>query len=983
MPEKDNQEQKSYIALREEQILQQWDDKKIFQKTLDKESPKGNFVFFEGPPTANGRPGIHHIIARAFKDIMPRYKTMQGFHVERKGGWDTHGLPVELQVEKQLEISGKPDIEKYGVKEFNKKCKESVWQFKDEWEKLTKRIAYWVDIENPYITYKNEYIESLWWILKQVEEKGLLYKGYKVVPHCPRCGTTLSSHEVAQGYKNIEEPSVYIKFKVVGEDNTYILSWTTTPWTLPGNIGLAVGEQVDYVKVKKDNSIYILAKALVEKVLEENYEIIEEIKGSDLVGMEYEPLFPNVIEKGDKNAWTINVADFVTIEDGTGIVHTAAMYGEDDFEFGLKYNLPLQHSVGEDGCFMPSVTKWAGKFVKDEEVERDIINDLDERNLLLKEKSYEHDYPFCWRCDSPLLYYAKDSWFIKMSDLRQKLVDTNAQVNWVPAHIRDGRFGEWLKNARDWAISRSRYWGTPIPVWECADCKSYDVIGSLEDLENKTGSLPKDDEGNVDVHRPYIDDLTYKCDCGGEKKRILEVFDCWYDSGSMPFAQHHYPFENKELIDNGDQFPADYICEAIDQTRGWFYTLLAVSTVLDRGMPYKNVICLGHIRDKHGKKMSKSKGNVVDPWMIADKFGIDALRMHLYSINQPGDPKNFDEKSVEDVMRKVIMLMDNVTKFYSLYQKEEFENKELKLDNVLDKWIVAKLHTLIKEVTQDLDKYFVYEASRKIISFIDELSTWYLRRSRDRFKAEGNDQQQALTTLHYVLFNTIKVLAPFTPMFVENLYQKLHGSKESIHLEDWPTFNEEYIDTEIIIEMDKVQKIVEMVHSLRAEHSLKVRQPLQAVMLPEGYIKDDNMFSIISDEVNVKEIKIGNKPEDSNWVVKSSSASTKSSEGQGSGGHGENNIWLALNTKLTPELKAEGLVREVVRNVNNLRKKKGLTINDFVELNLATQEAELKEIIVNFKEAICKDTLCKDIIWHDSLEGNNLKVNGMKLVAKF
>jgi len=928
-------ENKSQFAKNEEEILDFWKKNKIFQKTLQKDAPKGNFVFFEGPPTANGRPGIHHVLARAFKDVIPRFKTMQGYHVDRKAGWDTHGLPVELQVEKELEISGKPDIEKYGVEEFNKKCKQSVWQYKEEWERLTERIAFWVDMDNPYITYNNEYIESLWWILKQVNEKGLLYKGYKVVPHCPRCGTALSSHEVAQGYKNVEENSVYMKFKVKGEDNTYILSWTTTPWTLPGNVALAVGEEIDYVKVKVDNEFWYLAKALVNDVFENEVEVVEQIKGSELIGKEYESLFPNAIPKDTENyenGFKVYAADFVTTEDGTGVVHTAVLYGEDDYQLGEKVGLPKFHTVGEDGKFLETVEKWAGKFVKNKTVEKEIVEDLKERGLLYKEKMYEHDYPFCWRCDSPLLYYANDSWFIKMSQLKEQLIANNQEINWVPDYIKNGRFGEWLENVKDWAISRQRYWGTPIPVWECDKCNKLEVIGSMSEFEEKFGSLPKDKEGNLDLHKPFIDEMKYDCECGGQMVRTADVFDCWYDSGSMPFAQHHYPFEKKELIDSGEQFPAEYICEAIDQTRGWFYLLLAVSTVLEKGAPYKNVICLGHIRDSEGKKMSKSKGNVVDPWLVADKYGIDALRMQLYSMNQPGDPKNFDEKQTQEVLRKVVMLLGNVVNFYEMYADKDVELGLVKLnaENVLDKWIITKLNLLIKEITDDLNNYHIFEAARRLIQFIDELSTWYVRRSRDRFKSEGADKDQAIVTLGFVINSLIKVLAPFAPFVSERIYQRLNKKQESVHLEDWPAFDEAQIDKVVIAKMEKARKIIELGLAARDKAGIKVRQPLEYIRYQAKQLEPE-YEQIIADELNVKEVKYTGE-------VYSKDGRIMLEEGD---------LKIALKIEISEELKLEGIVRELTRQINSLRRKQGLTMDDKVKLVYSTQGENLKKVFAD------------------------------------
>ena len=649
----------------EKKILEFWKENKIFEKSLKKKSPKGNFVFYEGPPTANGKPGIHHVEARAFKDVIPRYKTMQGYHVERKAGWDTHGLPVELEVEKALELKNKKDIENYGIEKFNRKCKESVWKYKEEWEKMTERMGYWIDMENPYITYNNSYIESLWWIIKQIYDKGLIYKGYKVVPQCPRCGTALSSHEVAQGYRSVKEKSIYIKFKLKNRNNEYILAWTTTPWTLPGNIALAIGEKIEYVKIKHNNEFYYLAKNLLDKINGE-YKIVEELRGKEMIGWEYEPLFGGVIkgdEKNAENAFKIYPANFVSTEDGTGIVHTAVMYGVDDYELGEKIGLPKIHTVNFDGTFNELVPQWKGKFVKD--AEKEIIEELEDRNILYNTEEYVHDYPFCWRCDSPLIYYARDSWYFEMSKLREKLIKNNEKINWVPEHIKEGRFGEWLRDVKDWAISRERYWGTPIPIWICEKCKEMKVIASRKELG-------VDDK--FDLHKPFIDEIKFKCKCGGEMKRTPEVMDCWFDSGAMPFAQYHYPFENKNFIDRKEQFPADFISEAVDQTRGWFYTLLAISTMLGKESPYKNVICLGHILDKDGQKMSKHIGNVIDPILMIEKYGADVVRWYIYSVNQPGEPKRFSEDALKESGSMFNTLL-NVLSFYKMFEDGvEIEN---------------------------------------------------------------------------------------------------------------------------------------------------------------------------------------------------------------------------------------------------------------------------------------------------------------------
>ncbi|MFH1598441.1 MAG: isoleucine--tRNA ligase [Patescibacteria group bacterium] len=922
----------------EEEVLKFWEDNQIFQQSLDKKSPKGDFIFYEGPPTANGRPHIGHVLARAFKDLFPRYKTMQGYHVARKAGWDTHGLPVELEVEKAINISGKKQIEEFGVEKFNKQCKDSVWKYKGEWEKMTKRIGFWIDLEHPYVTYDNEYIESVWWILKQIWDKQLLYKGHKVVPQCPRCGTALSSHEVAQGYKSITEESVYLKFKLVDQKNTYVLAWTTTPWTLPGNVALALGPKVTYVKVKQGNEYYILAKDRLD-ILESKYEIVEEYKAKDLDGKRYQPLFDFLdLEKvTGKSGYRLALADFVTVEDGTGVVHTAVMYGEDDYNLGEEIGLPKQHTVNDDGTFTDLVKPWAGKFVKDAEAE--ITQHLKDKGLLYKTEQTTHDYPFCWRCETPLLYYAKDSWFIKMSALRSELIANNKKINWIPEYIKEGRFGEWLNEVKDWAISRERYWGTPLPIWQCTSCHQNECLGSIEELTKKVNkSKIKGQEAKLtklDLHRPYVDELVWKCDCGGEMRRVSEVIDCWFDSGSMPFAQWHYPFENEDLIDKGKAYPADFIAEAIDQTRGWFYTLLAIGTLLGKGSPYKNVICHGHVMDAKGQKMSKRLGNVISPWEMIDKFGADAIRWFLYTVNQPGEPKNFDPKAVEDVIKKNFLLLWNVLSFYKTYE-DEVKSDKLKPKHVLDLWVLAKLDLLVKEVTEELDRYQVAGSARKITAFINQLSTWYLRRSRDRFKGDDQkDKDQAILTLQHCLVTLNKVLAPFAPMISEAFYQELNEEQRSIHLEDWPEPAKK-VDEELLTEMETVRLLVEKVLAIRKEAGIKVRQPLASVQVKGKAIKDQ-LLDLAKDELNVKEVNFVKQLEPgAKWAVK------------------EN---VALNTEVSDVLAEEGTVREIIRSVNQLRKKQKLTVSDQIKVIYQADSDQLAKLVDNNKEEILKSTI--------------------------
>ncbi|MFA5023545.1 MAG: isoleucine--tRNA ligase [Patescibacteria group bacterium] len=987
MPLKDQQEAKPSAAnphvLTEEAILNFWESADIFKKSLKKDAPQGNFVFFEGPPTANGIPGIHHVLARAFKDVLPRYKTMNGFRVERKAGWDTHGLPVELQVEKELGISGKPEIERYGIKEFNQRCQESVWKYKDEWEKLTRRIAFWVDLEHPYVTYENYYIESLWTILKEVDQKNLLYKGYKVVPHCPRCGTALSSHEVAQGYKLVKDNSVYLKFKITKgnkdvKEGDFILAWTTTPWTLPGNVALAVGKKITYVLAEVEGARYVLAEERVAQVLKDlSYKIIKKLKGQDLLGLEYEPLFniPGIkaeMDKAGKKAYYVVPADFVTTVDGTGVVHTAVMYGEDDYALGEAVGLPKVHTVDEAGHFTGDLSAYElnGKFVKSATTEKIILDHLKAHDYLLAEEIYEHDYPFCWRCDTPLLYYAKNSWFIAMSQLKEKLLANSETINWVPEHIKTGRFGEWLANVKDWAISRERYWGTPLPIWECPTCQTHKVIGSVEEL----GEL-SDQKATLKskLHRPEIDDYEITCvKCQGKMKRVKEVFDCWFDSGAMPFAQYHYPFENAGLIDKQEQYPADYICEAIDQTRGWFYTLLAISTLLDKGSAYRNVICLGHINDKFGKKMSKSKGNVINPWDVIAAYGVDAVRQHMYTINQPGEGKRYDLDDVKDVFRKNIMLLGNVYKFYEMYAPEikaetKKDSKKDQSQNVLDLWILAKLDILIQKISDELNQYHIYEAAREIPIFIDELSTWYLRRSRDRFKsADEADKQNALITTRLVLMELSKVIAPFMPFMAENLWQKVSGSdfqdkNKSVHLEKWPVASQAALTketAEILNNMDLVRRVVEVGLAKRDEAGIKIRQMLNKITVKTKTEVHLDYIGLISDELNIKEIEFIEAPEDK--------------------------IEVELDTTITPELKQAGIKREIVRFINLLRKEAGLNLADVTTVYLSGATEEIKNALSKMKADILKDTLSDELNFVDTLPSvlveKEIKIDEAKLV---
>jgi isoleucyl-tRNA synthetase len=913
----------------ENKILKFWKEKKIFEKTLKKTKKGRSFVFFEGPPFANGLPGIHHLLARAFKDIILRYKTMQGFYVERKAGWDTHGLPTEMAAEKSLNIKSKKEIEKLGVDKFIAECEKNVFTYKKEWEDFTERIGFWLDLKNPYITCSNEYMESLWWILKQIADKGLLYEDYKVVPYCPRCGTSLSSHEVAQGYKNVEENSVYVKFRLKEEKNTYFLVWTTTPWTLPANVALAVNNGIDYVKVKVGSEYFILAEKRLSVL--DNYDVVEKYKGKDLAGIDYEPLFEPA--KLEKKVYYIISADFVSLEEGTGIVHMAPAFGEDDMEAGKKNNLPVLMTVDEEGRFLAG--EWKGLFVKN--ADPLIIENLKKRGLLFKEEMYKHDYPFCWRCKSPLLYYAKTSWFIRVTGIKKELIENSQSISWEPEYIKKGRFGEWLKEVKDWNLSRERYWGTPLPVWRCQDCKEVRIIESIKELEKLSGKKVKN------LHRPFIDEITFKCDkCGKIMKRVPEVVDCWFDSGSMPFGQWHYPFENKSKIDKMEYFPADFISEAIDQTRGWFYTLLAVSTLLGRGAPYKNVICLGLVLDESSQKMSKSRGNIIKPKDVIDKFGADAARMYFYSVNQAAEPKRFDFKDVESLYRKLFDTIWQCNVFFSTYSSSAKPGVNSK--NVLDRWIISKTENLNKKVIENLDKYDVVSAARLFLDFADDLSNWYVRRSRDRFK--GSDKE-APKTLYYVLLKLSLLLAPFVPFFAEELYKGLKGKKESVHLDDYPKPDKKLIDEELEESMIRVRESAAWGLAKRAEANRKVRQPLSLYDTvspspsPSDY--DEELLELIKDELNVEKVVANKKKlEDS-----------------------------VLNTDLTEELKQKGVNREWVRNVNRIRKKEGFTIKDVAIIDTSSNVTNLEELKNEVK--------AKEINLRKNIDGGEeIEINGEK-----
>ncbi len=889
----------------EERVLAFWERERIFVRSVDERPASNRYVFYEGPPTANGKPGIHHVLGRTFKDAIPRYKTMRGYRVERKAGWDTHGLPVELQVEKQLGISGKPQIETIvqgdvaaSIAKFNALCRESVWQYKDEWERLTKRMGFWLDMEHPYVTLDTDYIESVWWILKQVWDKDLLYEDFKIVPYCTRCGTALSSHEVATGYDEVTDRSVYLKFPVIGRERTYLLAWTTTPWTLPGNVALAVNPDVTYsVFEHPSGERYILADDREAAVFGTAGHAKTPLTSDELLSMRYESLFTVPALVSDAS-YKVYPAGFVTTGDGTGIVHTAVMYGEDDFALGTAVGLPKHHTVDLDGNFTADVIGFAGKKAKDPVTEDELLAALSERELVFKEEPYTHTYPFCWRCATPLLYYGKRSWFIRMSALRDELIARNDTVRWVPDHLKDGRFGEWLREVKDWAISRDRYWGTPLPVWRCQDCDAKRCVGSIAELAEAAGApVPSD------LHRPGIDALTIPCQsCPGTMTRYPEVIDVWFDSGAMPFAQQHYPFEHADRIDAGQDFPADYIAEGIDQTRGWFYTLLAVATLLDRPAPYKAVVSLGLVLDKAGKKMSKSKGNIVDPWAAIDEFGIDPIRWYFYSVNQPADTKRFDPADIAQAVRKVFLPAWNMTEFLALHDANGRENDAEPSDAAaaLDAWLGERRSQVIADVTLSLDAFDFFHATQSIRDYLTELSTWYVRLSRKR------DDAQFAGELRTSLKTAALLLAPFTPFFAELLWERVRSDTDpvSVHLAAWPDSGHDR-DGSLLAPMASAMALVERGRAVRAKLGIAVRQPLASFTFVGEADLAPGTAAIIAQELNVKQVLRTNAGDPS------------------------------FDTVITPELKAEGLARELTRSIQQLRKDAGLQPTDPAAVTIA------------------------------------------------
>jgi isoleucyl-tRNA synthetase len=1006
------------VPAMEESVQNFWEREHIFKKTVEQRHGKPEYVFYEGPPTANGRPGVHHVLARAFKDMFPRYKTMRGFHVSRRGGWDTHGLPVEIEVEKKHGFTHKHQIEEYGIAKFNEECRRSAFEYILDWGRLTDRIAFWVDLEDAYVTYTNEYVESVWWILKNFWEKDLLYKAYKVVPYCPRDETPLSDHEVAQGYEDATDPSVFVRMPLVDKKDTSLLVWTTTPWTLPGNVAVAAHPDVDYVTVERDNEgskeKLILAKALVEKVFKgEEVKILDTFKGKKLKGQKYHPLF--TFMPPDKPAYFVVLGDFVTTEDGTGLVHMAPAFGAEDMQMANEHDLPVLMTVLPDGTFVPEVKPWRGVFIKD--ADPHIIEDLRARGLLFRKEDYTHTYPFCWRCGTPLMYYARDSWYIRTSKFKDRLVELNKTINWVPEHIKEGRFGNWLENNIDWALSRERYWGTPLPVWECDDCKHRECVGSIHELAEKAGH----DLGDLDLHRPYVDAVTYPCpECGGKMVRVPDLIDVWFDSGSMPYAQWHYPFENEEKFKS--QFPADYICEAVDQTRGWFYSLHAISTLLMDSVAYKNVICLGLILDAEGKKMSKHVGNIVNPWDVIKTDGADAMRWYFYTAGPPGNERRFSVELVSEVIRNFTLTLWNVYSFFVTYanlDQPQLSATRAHSSNVLDRWLLSELNVLVRDVTNAYENYDATGATRPIEGFVEKLSTWYLRRSRRRFWKSGSDadKQAAYGTLYTALVTLSKLIAPAMPFLADELYRNLVCSTDesapgSVHLAEWPHHNEALIDERLNSDMALVMKLVSLGHAARQKANRKVRQPLQEAAFSLGNVTErgavKSFADLIEDELNVKSVRLldaateavshtvkplpkqlgqkyGNKfpaiqkailamngedvaqslltagsvkvmVDGQPYDILPDEVDVRAQAKQGFAVAEEGAYVAALVTELTPELVQEGQAREFVRKVQDLRKAANLEVADRIHLFVETTDS-MREAIEAFHEYITTETL--------------------------
>ena len=1006
---------------REKKTEKFWADNQIFEKSIESRKQGPTYTFYDGPPTANGKPHIGHVLTRVIKDMIPRYRTMKGYMVPRKAGWDTHGLPVELEVEKMLGLDGKEQIEQYGLDPFIGHCKESVWKYKGMWEDFSATVGFWADMDHPYVTYHNDFIESEWWALKQIWEKGLLYKGFKIVPYCPRCGTPLSSHEVAQGYKDVKERSAIAKFKVKGED-AYILAWTTTPWTLPSNVALCVHPDDTYVKVqmKEDGTVYYMAEALCNTVLGEGtYEVKESFTGKDLEYKEYEPLFDcagEICAKQHKKAYFVVCDTYVTLTDGTGVVHIAPAFGEDDSKVGRKYDLPFVQLVDAKGE-MTKETPWPGTFCK--KADPLVLKDLDERGLLFSAPNFEHSYPHCWRCDTPLIYYARESWFIKMTAVKDDLIRNNNTINWIPESIGKGRFGDWLENVQDWGVSRNRYWGTPLNIWEC-ECGCQHSIGSIEELKSMSDNCPED----IELHRPFIDAVTIKCPkCGREMHRVPEVIDCWFDSGSMPFAQHHYPFENQDLFEQ--QFPADFISEAVDQTRGWFYSLLAISTLLFNKAPYKNVIVLGHVQDENGQKMSKSKGNAVDPFEALSTYGADAIRWYFYINSAPWLPNRFHGKAVMEGQRKFMGTLWNTYAFFVLYANiDQFDATKYSLEYdklpVMDKWLLSKLNTLVKEVDDNLGNYRIPEAARALQDFVDDMSNWYVRRSRERFWAKGMEQDKinAYMTLYTALVTVSKTAAPMIPFMCEDIYQNLvrnidKTAPESVHLCSFPEVQESFIDKELEAYMDEVLKVVVFGRAARNTANIKNRQPIGKMFVKAERSLPEFYQEIIEDELNVKSVEftddvraftsytfkpqlrtvgpkygkqLGNIKKALSEIDGNSAMDTLKEKGaltfdfngeevvlteedllidaaqvEGYVSEGDNTVMVVLDTNLTPELLEEGFVRELISKIQTMRKEAGFEVMNHIRV-FAEGNDKISAIFAAHGEEIRSEVLADEIV---------------------
>ena len=1003
---------------REKKVEKFWKDHDIFQKSMDSRKDGPTYTFYDGPPTANGKPHIGHVLTRVIKDMIPRYRAMKGSMVPRKAGWDTHGLPVELEVERMLGLDGKEQIEQYGLEPFIAHCKESVWKYKGMWEDFSGTVGFWADMDNPYVTYHNDFIESEWWALKQIWEKGLLYKGFKIVPYCPRCGTPLSSHEVAQGYKDVKERSAIARFPVKGED-AYILAWTTTPWTLPSNVALCVNPDESYVKVKSGDYTYYLAEALCDTVLEGEYTVLERYQGKDLEYKEYEPLLPyanSVCERQKKKAFYVVCDTYVTLTDGTGVVHIAPAFGEDDSKVGRKYDLPFVQLVDAKGE-MTGETPWAGTFVK--KADPLVLKELEEKGLLFSAPSFEHSYPHCWRCDTPLIYYARESWFIKMTAVKEDLIRNNTTINWIPESIGKGRFGDWLENVQDWGISRNRYWGTPLNIWECCGCGHQHSVGSIEELKAMSPNCPE----NIELHRPFIDEVTLTCpECGEQMKRVPEVIDCWFDSGAMPFAQHHYPFENQELF--RQQFPADFISEAVDQTRGWFYSLLAISTLIFNQAPYKNVIVLGHVQDENGQKMSKSKGNAVDPFDALATYGADAIRWYFYINSAPWLPNRFHGKAVQEGQRKFMGTLWNTYAFFVLYANiDQFDATRYELEYeklpVMDKWLLSKMNSMVKSVDENLADYRIPEAARALQEFVDDMSNWYVRRSRERFWAKGMEQDKinAYMTLYTALVTTAKAAAPMIPFMTEDIYQNLVRSidryaPESVHLCDFPAVEKSHIDFQLEADMDEVLKIVVLGRAARNTANLKNRQPIGKMFVKADHELSPFYVEIIEDELNVKSVEfvedvrsfttysfkpqlktvgpkygkqLGNIRKALAEIDGNAAMDTLKAEGalkfefggemvvlreedllidmaqtDGYVSEGDNQVTVAMDTNLTPELVEEGFVRELVSKIQTMRKEAGFEVTDHICVYQEGNE-RIAGLFEMHRDAIAKEVLADQI----------------------